>query len=342
MPHPTHIRSILIVKILVFEYITGGGLAQEELPASLAREGGLMLKALINELALLPSVKLTVLLDRRCNTIDLPKTIEIIWVSANQSVHDLLPALIDASDLVWPIAPEMESQLLNISKLVEDKSKRLLNSSSESIAICSDKLATVQVLKKNNVSAIIDAQQLDEFSQQFMGQWVIKPKDGVGCLDCFIVSSKAEFNEIIKQIKDPINYLIQPYIKGESLSLSCLFKNGIAWLLCCNKQLVSIKQGQFELNACQVNIAISNRAVYLYLINQVAKAIPGLWGYVGIDIIQPEDGQVLIVEINPRLTTSYAGIAQALGINVAETVIKMIDKDPEFSVVQNNQITISI
>ena len=317
-------------------------MAQEELPESLAREGGLMLKALIDELTVLPAVKLTVLLDKRCNGLDLPQTIEIIWVSAEHSVYDLLPALIDTSDLVWPIAPEMESQLLNISKLVEDKSKRLLNSSSESIAICSDKLATVQVLQKNSLLPVIDAQQLDEFSQQSVGQWVIKPKDGAGCLDCFFVSGKTEFNEIIKQIKDQSNYLIQPYIKGESLSLSCLFKNGVAWLLCCNKQLISIKQGKFELNACQVNIANKKRAPYQHLINQVAETMPGLWGYVGIDIIQPEHDQALIVEINPRLTTSYAGIHQALGINVAETVIKMIDKDPELSIVQNNQITISI
>jgi predicted ATP-grasp superfamily ATP-dependent carboligase len=332
----------LEVNILVFEYITGGGLAQEELPKSLAREGGLMLKTLIDELAVLPSVKLTVLLDQRCNALDLPQTIEIIWVSAEHSVYDLLPALIEASDLVWPIAPEMESQLLNVSKLVEDKSKRLLNSSSESIAICSDKLATLQILQKNSLLPIIDARQLDEFSQQFIGPWVIKPKDGVGCLDCFFVSGKTEFNEISKQIKNQSNYLIQPYIKGESLSLSCLFKNGVAWLLCCNKQLVSIKLGKFELNACQVNIAIKNRSDYQYLINQVAQAIPGLWGYVGIDIIQPERGQALIVEINPRLTTSYAGIHQALGINVAEVVLKMMDKDPELSSIQNHQITISI
>ena len=330
------------MKILVFEYITGGGLAREELPESLAREGSLMLKALIDELVVLPSVKLTVLLDWRCNTMDLPQTIQIIRVSAEQSVYDLLPAHIETSDLVWPIAPEMESQLLNISKLVENKSKRLLNSSSESVAICSDKLATIQVLKKNKFSSIIDGQQLDEFSQEFIGHWVIKPKDGVGCVDCFLVSSKKEFKQLIKQINDPSNYIIQPYIKGESLSLSCLFKNGVAWLLCCNKQLVSIKQGKFELKACQVNIIMKNRVVYQQLINQVAEAIPGLWGYVGIDIIQPEHGQALIVEINPRLTTSYVGIHQALGINVAETVIKMTDKDPEFSVVQNNQITISI
>lgn len=39
------------MKILVFEYITGGGFNRQELPASLAREGRLMLLALLDGLA---------------------------------------------------------------------------------------------------------------------------------------------------------------------------------------------------------------------------------------------------------------------------------------------------
>jgi predicted ATP-grasp superfamily ATP-dependent carboligase len=35
--------------------------------------------------------------------------------------------------------------------------------------------------------------------------------------------------------------------------------------------------------------------------------IPGLAGYVGIDLLLPDGGDPLIVEINPRLTTSYVG-----------------------------------
>jgi len=56
----------------------------------------------------------------------------------------------------------------------------------------------------------------------------------------------------------------------------------------------------------------------------VAQAIPGLWGYVGIDLVDTADGPQ-VIEINPRLTTSYCGLASALGINPAARVLALLD-----------------
>ena len=53
------------MKILVFEYITGGGYSQQEIPESLAREGRLMLLALLQNLLLLQDVELVLMLDER-------------------------------------------------------------------------------------------------------------------------------------------------------------------------------------------------------------------------------------------------------------------------------------
>ncbi|MCK5120689.1 MAG: ATP-grasp domain-containing protein, partial [Methylococcales bacterium] len=68
----------------------------------------------------------------------------------------------------------------------------------------------------------------------------------------------------------------------------------------------------------------------------------GLWGYVGIDIIQPELNDPWVVEINPRLTTSYVGINQALDFNVAAAVLDMLDKEHVIKKMCNKQITVSI
>ena len=329
------------MKILVFEYIVGGGLAQDELSASLVREGELMLQALANELAIVPGVQQTILLDKRCKELVLPNNIETILVSAEQDIYDLLAELIDDFDYVWPIAPEMGAVLQNLSVLLEGKSKCLLNSSSEAVALCTDKYKTSLVLTKTGINTV-ETIQLDRFSNQFVAPWVIKPKDGVGCVDSYLVSDKGQLDKIVKQIVDKSDYIIQPYIKGESLSLSCLFKNGQAWLLCCNQQQISIVQNRFELNACVVNLANGNRRVYQRLVDRIALEIPGLWGYVGIDLIQSEFASPLVLEINPRLTTSYVGIQPALGINVAKMVLDMIDKRPQVICTQNEQITVLI
>ena len=76
-------------KVLLFEFITGGGFAQQPLPSSLAKEGVMMLQALINELALCPGIELTVVLDWRIKEIQLPDNTTVVNVLKNQCVYQL-------------------------------------------------------------------------------------------------------------------------------------------------------------------------------------------------------------------------------------------------------------
>lgn len=329
------------MKVLVFEYITGGGFAQEDLPESLAREGLLMLETLLGELAELTSLQLTVLLDYRISLAEIAEKIKIISVTQKQSVYELLPELIEASDWVWPIAPEMNSELQKISELVETKNKRLLNSSLDAVTLCSDKLLTYQRLKNKGIT-VVDTHALNDIVPQFPGKWVVKPKDGMGCVNTHLISKKAALEKLESQIEKKADYIFQPYVKGESLSLSCLFKDGVGYLLCCNRQQILHEQGEFKLIACEVNIATEKLAIYQNLADQVADVITGLWGYAGIDIIQSKKDGALILEINPRLTTSYAGIHRATGVNVAKAVVDMIEKEPQIDETQNKTIIVSV
>ena len=43
-------------------------------------------------------------------------------------------------------------------------------------------------------------------------------------------------------------------------------------------------------------------------------------GYFGIDFVRTGAGPV-VIEVNPRLTSSYAGLRPALGLNVAEWMV---------------------
>ncbi len=329
------------MKILIFEFITGGGLAQKVLPESLFNEGKIMLQALISDLATIPVIQLTVLLDWRCRELKISETINVVWVSNEQNIYDILPDLIEASDFVWPVAPETDLELHKISTLVESKSKCLLNSSSQAVAICSDKFLTAQVLKNNGLD-VVETNLLKSSSQKIVEPWVIKLKDGVGCEKSYFGTNQHEFDRINTQIECKDDYIIQPYIFGDVLSLSTLFKNGKAWLICCNRQQVAVKQNKFVLEACEVNISTKNCDIYQQLIDRVAQSISGLWGYVGIDIIQPEFEMPLILEINPRLTTSFAGINKTTGLRIGKEVINMINNNPEIQYIYNKQYTIKL
>jgi len=50
--------------------------------------------------------------------------------------------------------------------------------------------------------------------------------------------------------------------------------------------------------------------------------MPGLWGLCGVDFVETGAGPV-VIEVNPRLTTSYAGLHRAIGINPAHLVLEL-------------------
>ena len=145
------------------------------------------------------------------------------------------------------------------------------------------------------------------------------------------------------KLKQNGQYILQPYIAGKVLSLSCLFYLGKAYLICCNEQHMKIEKQQFELLACTVNVQTKNSQIYQKLCQQIAGVIPELFGYVGIDFIQTESDKILILEINPRLTSSYAGIRKALGINVAELVLGMLNhQSPTLIKSKNQQVMVNM
>jgi predicted ATP-grasp superfamily ATP-dependent carboligase len=57
---------------------------------------------------------------------------------------------------------------------------------------------------------------------------------------------------------------------------------------------------------------------------RACRAIPGLAGYVGVDLILTPGGP-LVVELNPRLTTSYLGLRAATRRNLAAAAIAALE-----------------
>jgi predicted ATP-grasp superfamily ATP-dependent carboligase len=63
------------------------------------------------------------------------------------------------------------------------------------------------------------------------------------------------------------------------------------------------------------------------LARQAVAVVPGLAGYVGVDVILGDaaDGsRDWVIEINPRLTTSYVGLRALCQDNLAERMLRVI------------------
>jgi tyramine---L-glutamate ligase len=325
-------------KILLFEYITGGGFNQTGLPEALAKEGLLMLQALVDNFVSLQGLAVTVMIDERMlGRLIVSEDFSVQIIAAQSDVHAEFQALITQHDAIWPIAPETEGILQQLCEHVEQAGKILLNTSGAGVATAGDKWLSYLRFKECAIPTI-STYKLDEFSY-LPGEWIIKPRDGVGGEASAIINDRANFNTICTQ-NDRGLFIIQPHIVGKKTSLSCIFKDSLGWLICVNQQEFHVLNGQYQLTEIKVNLQAAP-AKYQALITKLAVAFPQLWGYIGIDLIEVED-DIYVLEINPRLTSSFAGIYQATGINCAKAILQLIDDVPDLQMSNNQTITVHL
>lgn len=305
------------MKVLVFEFICGGGLAHQALPPSLAAEGRLMLQAVLDDLACLSGIEIVVMIDDRLH-FPIDGTIERVPVTFQDDYRQILNAYLGCCDVFLPIAPESGDALLQICKMAESTGKAALLSSPDAIALCGNKLATIEILSRQGIPTV-ETQALS--TEMPWSELVIKPIDGVGCEGSAVIIDPVAYRQAIESLS-PAQWIVQPFMTGSSMSLSCLFQQGQGWLLSVNRQNVDCRQGRFKLSGCDVGVDSPHD--YAALVSRIATAIPGLWGYVGVDVIENRDTGYRVLEINPRLTTSYAGIRDATGINPVEQMLRML------------------
>lgn len=312
------------MKILVFEYVTAAGLAEAP-TGSLLAEGELMLAALLADLSAIPGVEMLALRDRRLPLPGSTKSgIEWVWVEPPRDGLARLAATLPRVDAVWPIAPETGDILESICRAVEQAGKSLLSTPAAGVRLAASKHATIQRLQAHGVP-VVPTERLESGNSALLPvspPCVVKPDDGAGCEAAWIVRSQAEWDENRERLATGTNWIVQPLIAGESLSLSAIFSRGHAVLWTVNRQHIVEEGHGFRLAGCGVNAIDDSERTFADLVRRVAAAVPELWGYAGIDLIRNEAG-LHVLEINPRLTSSYAGLRSALGGNPAASVLEL-------------------
>jgi predicted ATP-grasp superfamily ATP-dependent carboligase len=153
--------------------------------------------------------------------------------------------------------------------------------------------------------------------------YLAKPDDGAGCEDTFLFEDAADLEGWLAHHPER-KYVVQPYLAGIAASVSCMMQAGTAVLLSVNRQHVERQDNALIFKGVSVNALPSLWQAAEKLAQQIAKAMPDLRGYVGIDVIV-QDGELLVLEINPRLTTSYAGLRESIGRNPAELMLQMLE-----------------
>ncbi|WP_020178621.1 ATP-grasp domain-containing protein [Methylopila sp. M107] len=292
------------MRVFVCEFVTGGGLCDEPLPPSLSREGQLMRDALVHDLC---DLGLEVLTTHDVRTRP-PFGADSLPVTAGDDVWSIWAGVAATADVAWLIAPETAGLLARLTRLARGAGATVVGPDDDTIRIASSKSATVSKLAPFVLTPATWAP--GAVPRRTAGPFVAKPDCGAGCEATLL------FDAVPKKSELPKGHIVQRFVAGEPASLTVLRANGRTRLLCANRQRVVVENGVFRFRGVGVAAVKDQDGRLAATAEAVVAALPGLAGIFGIDIVLGADGPV-VIEVNPRLTTAYAGLRDALGLNPA-------------------------
>ncbi|NJD36243.1 MAG: ATP-grasp domain-containing protein [Betaproteobacteria bacterium] len=276
-----------------------------------------MLEAMIDDLISIGGMEIVVTRDWRLGPMREPA--RTLRVGPGENLEAVLRRGLHAADAIWPVAPESDGILERVCRFATASGASVIASTPEAIKVGASKAATADILARHGIAVIPAYRTPAEVPVEYAAL-VVKPDDGAGCVETVLLSRASAAAWWSRHGSS--RFVVQPYIAGEALSLSLLCAAGAADIISCNIQRVRAVDGIFEFRGVVINADPAGRQTYRGLASAIARAIPGLWGYVGIDLIETCNGPV-VVEINPRVTTSYAGLTQALGTNTAARILAL-------------------
>lgn len=280
-----------------------------------------MVRALARDLAAIEGIEVTVSRDPRLDSLS-PSIIMEAPSTSSEDIWRFWRHCIDRADAVWPIAPETGGTLERLSALVLGCGRILLGSRPDAVRIAASKVATALYLRGQDVPAV-PTWPADQSPPASAAGWVVKPEDGAGCDDTRLFRDRRGLDRWLDAGRRNGSYAVQPYVLGIPASLSLVCREGRARVLSCNRQLIGLENDVFHYRGSIVNGIWDRDGALCAIAYAVAAALPGLWGYVGVDLMLTDKGP-LVMEVNPRLTTSYVGLPAALGMNPARLVLDLL------------------
>jgi predicted ATP-grasp superfamily ATP-dependent carboligase len=280
-----------------------------------------MLAALATDFAAIPETRVTVLRDARLDTFSLQRC-AVVEVHSREHHLEEFSRLSAAADHTIVIAPEFDAILTDTVRRARRSQANLIGPSDEFIAITSNKQTTTEHLAAAGVpvpTAILLDADSEKLPFDFEYPGVLKPLDGAGSQHTFLVMSR--FDEPPPY---PWPRRLERYAPGIAVSVAflCGPEHRVP-LPACRQHLTDDGRFGYLGGSLLWETELAERATRLA--DSSLAALPDALGYVGVDLVLggAEDGsQDMVIEVNPRLTTSYVGLRAMTHDNLASAMLK--------------------
>jgi tyramine---L-glutamate ligase len=307
-------------QLFVYEYLSGGGVIDDDESATneLMRMGVAMRDALQRDLQQLDDCVATI---ATCARVAPPSAPVATAVAApDEPPFEFVARMADRHDLTWVVAPETGGLLEGFSRVVDPA--RWLGCDSASIHLAAGKRATLMRLAEHGIPTPLAFSHVPE-----VDRWVVKPDDGAGAVATRVhANQEAAWDDWSQRSRGGVAMSIEPWVPGEPLSLSLLCQAGRAEMLSVNRQHIVVdRAGVVSFHGVEPNVLTARDPRLRPLramASQIAQHIPGLSGFVGVDVVWHAHCGPVAIEVNPRVTCAYIGLSAALGRNLAGDILQ--------------------
>jgi predicted ATP-grasp superfamily ATP-dependent carboligase len=190
------------------------------------------------------------------------------------------------------------------------------------VALFSDKQKTIRWLADHDLpvprGCLLRSASDVPAAQEFPA--MIKPNDGAGSLGVQIVSGLDEINSL--DWSPGQTYRLETFCPGQPASVAMILGGESPRVLAPCRQL--FHHGSFDYRGGCVLADDGPAARAIRLGKRIARELPDERGYLGVDLIlgdDPDGWGDRVLEINPRLTTSYVGLRASTDTNLAEVIL---------------------
>jgi predicted ATP-grasp superfamily ATP-dependent carboligase len=316
------------MRVFLYEYVTGGGWWGEDAHApagSLLAEGSAMVRALAADFQAIPEVSVVALADSRLSKHILPDC-ELQIVSSTEEEQAALRAIAAEADRTLLIAPEWNGELARRSRFVLAAGGKLLSPGPEFIELAADKHATAEHLRSQGVPAplgiLIEPRRA--LPRDFPFPAVLKPRDGAGSQGLRLFATAKDF--VAKQS----SFRLEQYHPGTAASVAVLSgPAGHIILPACSQR--QSQDGIFTYLGGETPLSSDLNAQARRLAEACLAALPPATGYVGFDLVLGKDTtgeNDVVIEVNPRMTTSYVGLRALAKTNLAAAMLAVAEGRP--------------
>lgn len=296
-----------------------------------------MLEAVLADFARIPGCRPVTTRDVRLAELQMAD-VEIHSVHDRAAEAALFRRLAAECEFSLVIAPEFDGLLVNRLSTLASAGGRSFNASIAAVELCGDKLALAAHLERSGVATIRTILDIEGARAAARGAsrerpaglstsafpCVLKPRHGAGSTLTFHVENTDELERARLRFHAEAPHweaIRQPFIKGKPLSAGVLIEPcGRVLVFPAGEQRLS-DDGRFRyLGGClPARLSPETGSAVTELVRRACESVEGLSGFVGVDVLVPDDHpeEPLVVEINPRLTTSYVGYRRLTDENLA-------------------------